>query len=461
MRGKSSYKRTDTRLEALLRRYAQSGRPINIDFRKEVNWIGSSDRVTHQIHPYPAKLLVHIPHFFLANEVLSKPGDVVLDPFCGSGTVLLESQLMGRESLGADINPMARLIASVKTRLLAPAMLRGALKHLAARLPKTPSIDVPDVVNHAHWFYPHVSRQLTCIREAISQFREPHRRDFFLVCFSQCVRKVSRADPRLTVPVRLRYDQYPNGHCLREKTEAHLRKLRRVNVWKVFEEIVNGNLKRMEAMAKLAPGNAPKVICEDARRLQYEFSDNGERGKRLPNDSVQLIITSPPYAGAQKYIRAVSLSLGWLGLVPVSALREHKARTIGREEFLGAEYARPISSGMADADVILAKIRKKSPIRAHIAGQYLKEMEVALAEAVRVLKPEGYLVLIAGNNTVCGYEFKTVEHLRVILEHLGLTLVLRLVDVIRSRGLMTKRNKTASIITREWVLVFRKEIHHE
>jgi hypothetical protein len=75
----------------------------------------------------------------------------------------------------------------------------------------------------------------------------------------------------------------------------------------------------------------------------------------------------------------------------------------------------------------------------------------------RVLKPKRYMVLIAGNNRVCGKRFMTEHYLRRIAEDEGFTLVLRLVDDIRSRGLMTKRNKTASVITREWVLVFRKK----
>ncbi|MCY1441767.1 hypothetical protein D9M71_581010 [compost metagenome] len=57
---------------------------------------------------------------------------------------------------------------------------------------------------------------------------------------------------------------------------------------------------------------------------------------------------------------------------------------------------------------------------------------------------------------VCGREFMSSEYLRDICEGLGLTLELSLLDAIKSRGLMTKRNKTASVISREWVLLFRK-----
>src|ERR1039458_9185234 len=106
---------TAASLEALVHRYQRRRRPIAVNFRSLLPELNSPDRFTHLIHPYPAKLLVHIPHFFLANDLLSAPGDLVLDPFCGSGTVLVEAQLAGRRAYGADTNPLARLISRVKT----------------------------------------------------------------------------------------------------------------------------------------------------------------------------------------------------------------------------------------------------------------------------------------------------------------------------------------------------------
>jgi hypothetical protein len=83
-------------------------------------------------------------------------------------------------------------------------------------------------------------------------------------------------------------------------------------------------------------------------------------------------------------------------------------------------------------------------------------MREAFASIKVLLKPEGYLILVVGNSHVSGKEFKTVEYLKCIAEEGGFKTELVLIDDIKSRGLMTKRNKTAGLITREWVLVLKK-----
>ena len=116
--------------EYFIQKYSETKIPIPISFRDLFSKMNRSDRYTHLIHTYPAKLLVHIPYFFLNNTYFSKEGDTILDPFCGTGTVLLEANLAKRNAIGADANPLARLIASVKTRKLDETKLNQTLKRV-------------------------------------------------------------------------------------------------------------------------------------------------------------------------------------------------------------------------------------------------------------------------------------------------------------------------------------------
>ena len=148
--------------------------------------------------------------------------------------------------------------------------------------------------------------------------------------------------------------------------------------------------------------------------------------------------------------------MGWLDLCSQRRLTDYDAQTIGREQYRVDEYAELVHTGIEAADRLLRQIRERNPLRAHIAGNYLVELRCALVEMERVLAPGGYLVIVSANNRVCGEVFRTPDYIEQILTGFGLSRILVLRDTIRSRGLMTKRNKTANVITQEIVHVFRK-----
>ena len=194
-----------------------------------------------------------------------------------------------------------------------------------------------------------------------------------------------------------------------------------------------------------------EIAGSDARNLLIDC------GGSLVPESVDLVITSPPYAGAQKYIRASSLSLGWLGIAEEGKLKPLENLTIGREHLRKIEVDAGPSTSVSAANRVIERIRKKNATRAAICATYLNEMEDVLKQVYRAVKPAGYFVLIIGNNEVCGERFLSSVYLSSMLIEMGFRLELKMVDEIKSRGLMTKRNRTASVITREWVLVFRKQ----
>lgn len=437
-------------LKDLLDKYKDKQEPISVNFRELVPSVGRGERLSHLLHPYPAKLLANIPIFFLQNDILSKPGDVVVDPFSGSGTVLLEAIVNNRIGIGADSSPMARLIAKVKTTPIDIEATQKMFDAFKQNLSVSPTI--PKVTNIKHWFYPRIIEQLGRIKSTIDALEDSDIKDFFSVCFSGCVRKVSLANPRLSVPVRLKKELFPKGSWRHDEAKNKLEYLKTASVIEIFEQIYNRNLKRISSLRSLAKTNIR--ICKDARNLSYE----NKSGKlcKIKNNSVSLVITSPPYAGAQKYIRSLSLSLGWLGFCDEIPLTKYKEKSIGREEYKTSAYIELLNTGIPDADVLLKEIYQENPKRAHIAANYLNEMRQSFKELKRVLKPGGHFVLVIANNQVCGREFKTTEYLEAIAHQLGFKTKLRLVDDIKSWGLMTKRNKTASTITCEWIFVLEK-----
>ncbi|MEQ8300196.1 MAG: DNA methyltransferase [Hyphomonas sp.] len=417
--------------------------PVEVDFLNLFPDKSGRERATHLLHPYPAKLIRNIPRFFLACEDVSPPGSIVLDPFCGSGTVLLEAQLSGLNAVGADANPLARLIAIAK---LDPPTADYAKKQLERVMKRASSAreDLPDVVNIDYWFSPHVKGQLARLRSALKEIcGDPWADPFLWVCFSACVRRVSLADPRLSVPVRINPERAKMYGAKGDQVLQRFERLKSVEVLQVFWQVALANIRRLERT--VFPTNfAAPVLYEDARSLGLEDA------------SIDLVITSPPYVGAQKYVRASSLCLGWLGFSPGGKLRPIERQSIGREHLNADENAGDIHTGHADVDELLDRICTKNTLRARIASTYIKEMDSALAEIHRVLRIGGKMILVVGPNMVSGYEFDTPGYLSKIASSKGMRLDLHLVDTIASRGLMTKRNKTAGTIAQESVFVLTK-----
>jgi DNA modification methylase len=423
--------------------YARTKAPCEVDFRVLMAGF-APERHTHMMHSYPAKLLPQIPAFFLNSKktLNRKRTPVLADPFCGSGTVLLEGALRGFEVIGADTNPLARLIARVKTNPISTQKIREQLSLLNRRIIRIASCELPPVINLLEWYSAPIAQELGKLRIGIAEIESTAVREFMLVCLSACVRKMSCADPRLSVPVKInlaRKTKY-GQHFIQLK--KHLDHLKAENVISTFNIIVEKNISRMESL-KHTLGRKPTVsIFEDARRLHTNLDEK----------SVDFIITSPPYVGAQKYIRSSSLSLGWLDFAYEDGLRPLERSTIGREHFAKREVETKTRTSLKNADKLLGLIRKQNPLRAHITATYLNEMSSALSSMHRIIKRRGNLILVAGPNTICGYHFDTPTFIEQLAHKVGFRTQFKLVDHIRSRGLMTKRNKTAGLISSEIVL---------
>ena len=444
---------TSLLLEELIREYQSTGQHVEVDFRKLVGWVRLGDQLTHQIHPYPAKLLPNIAHFFLRASVLHKTDGCVLDPFCGSGTVALEASMAGHTPYVADANPFALLITKVKTTPYEPEKLRKSTQKIITRVARLRTAPEIPIVNHHLWYVSGRKKKLEILLRAIMEIDDEAEQDFFRICFSVTARRLSLADPAISVPVRLKTKE-TFGDKTNEKIQSRLDWISDACPSIEFAKICESNIQRVQLCNNLLRNRVSAItVGTDARQL---YQPTQKKAHRLKNDSVPLIVTSPPYGSAQKYIRATSLSLNWLGLAEPEDLSALEWKSIGREH---VPLFRQDSSSMHLPKMyehLLEKVKSKNPKRALITRHYLHEMKNALSEMARVTAKGGHIVLVVGNNLVCGEPLRNDMYVAEVLQELGLKLELNLIDHIKSRGLMTKRNKTASIISLESVLVFSK-----
>jgi len=464
----------DEQLDKFRQTYKNSGKPIRASFRqlcKTWEWARRSDVYTHFLHRYPAKILPYIPIYFLSSEEYTSKNEVVMDPFSGTGTVLLESIVhpyLAKKAIGVEINPLARLIAKVKTTPLDISELKAASEDLFERIKKLcGDIRTPDFTNRDLWFSKRVQRELARIRLCIEDIDKDDHKDFFLASFSSIIRDVSFADPKIAPPVILRAKNFKKNPKLMTKVEEVIKKKKKAHPLRYFQISVKKNIRRIETLnciRWLSKGKIKsEIVWDDARSLRRaKMKCNGELDKSKTNPirdrSIGFVITSPPYINAQKYVRTTKFELFWLNMTNENELKRLNESLIGTEAVYYKQYKDLKLTGIGSADKVIKKIYKLDPRRAFIVSKYFSDMQKVIKEIYRVLKPNGRFVLVIGNNLVKGIEVKNHNILSDMASHDGLfKKEMVLVDEIKSRGMITKRHETGGLVLDEWVIVLKKE----
>jgi DNA modification methylase len=396
--------------------------------------------LTHGIHKFPAKFFPELPRYLIRKYSLV--GSTVLDPMCGSGTVVLEALLNNRAAIGVDIDPIARLITKVKTTPLDPKRLRSAESKLIQQMQTLEASKdyvphVPEFHYRDQWFRPSVLRELAIIRDSIEAlFSHPSGehcddfRDFFRAIMSSIIRDMSNAD----------------SHCTR--TVLRKKVVKSISPGETLLRFADVLSQQCDNMIRFSE-ECVKLEFNDVRLLEANAMD-----MNLHSDTIDLAITSPPYINAVDYPRTHQLEMYWLGFLDNSPLSKIKRKYIGTETVYKREYDALQSTGLTALDSVLEKIYELDRRRSYIVFKFFDDMKKQLSETMRVLKPDGRYCLVIGNNVVRGHSINSHDFLaKIATEHVGFILEKMFFShVIRHFIKIPRQERIAG----EWVLVLRK-----
>lgn len=374
-------------------------RGIDWEFRDK-----DTQYLTHNIHRYSGKFIPQIAK--TAIKLLTKEGDTVLDPYVGSGTTALECILTGRKNIGVDLNPLAVLIARVKTLRLPKAELEqfeedfigsvtAVCKGQTSIFPQKYKGNIKDVTQSVRyhdewnkkWYQNDVLKQLIQIYDIIESVENEQLRSIAIVSFSDILRKSSNASSR-----------YPN--VMYDKNHKK-KSLPLDNFIDTFSCVIN----QLKELSIVIEGN----------NINNKITLGNNTSLTLEPQSVDAIITHPPYIAAIPYAEYGSLSLEWLGY----------------------------SSKELDEKLTGGKRHRKDVVDRFVTD-YTKMME----ESYRVLKKGHFAFFMVGNPTSHGEKIPLDILTKNIAEEAGFK---HLVTVTRN-GVNRRGNKMGE----EYLEFFKK-----
>ena len=364
--------------------------------------------LSHNIHPYPAKYIPQIPNRLI--RMLSCKGDLVWDPFGGSGTTALEALLLGRQAISSDLNPVAAIIGTAKTKSITKSEeneINALIDRINVLLRNQDTLEqtftrnypeirrfIPEIVNMEKWFHPNAINELGMILWMIDARISLSLKSSINAVFSKIIIKVSFQDSET------RYVSIP-----RDIVKGYTLKL--------FVSELTSYLNKVRHL--------PRFL--NFRKAEF-ITENILTSNLVKPNSIDLIVTSPPYPNATDYHLYHRFRLLWLGFDPkIMAISEIGSHLRHQKEFTGIE-------------------------------DYNQEMKICLLKFFKALRSGRFAVIVIGDALFKGQVYDTAELLGAIAQSIGFELI----GIIPRTVHQTKRSFSAPArrLRSENLLVLRK-----
>lgn len=389
---------------------------------------------THSIHPYPAMMIPQVAGRLI--DMYAKPKAVILDPFSGSGSVLLEAFIRGYDSYGIDINPLSLLISRIKTTPLNYKGLQIELEKILKKTSLAKNTKRPNFFNIDYWFKPEVVSHLTALQTAIDSINDKKIKDFFKVVFSFTVRAASNTRNGEFKLYRIDDDKLRNFNP---------------NALKIFKKRAEENIAAMADLWEKYSRSKTKVnILNEDTRHRTSIKDK----------KVDIVVTSPPYGDSKTtvaYGQFSRLSLQWLGF-------EGKDIDVDNRSLGGRLDVKNLHLGYASPNLryVLDLVSRVDQKRAREVLAFYIDLNKCFLELHRVIKKGGFLCMVVGNRTVKGIQLPTDEIVADFGESTGFRYIETIIRKIPNKRMPSKNSPTnepgvlGSTMTEEHIVILER-----
>lgn len=435
-----------------------------INLREELKYdIPNTTYLTHGIHNvYPAKFIPQVPRFVINKFNLKRK--IILDPFAGSGTTAVESLITGNSNISNDINPITRFLIKVKTLKLNPQDYLSYVDRLNYHIDSIPKCNlkfVPRWGNLDYWYPEDILHALTKIWGYIHNIDENEGNIKYILKASALYisRKYSYGE-----------DKSPKLFRSKQKT-IKMRELSNKFHEQGLELLQNELLRKAKQYLKCIiqfsssmKTKYKKVNLIDTTGEQFLMVLNSsieELGQILSKETVDCIITSPPYIYAQEYFRSTKIDMYWLDMVDDESVRKLTRREIGQKSKpfcdLSAELLKiePYKNTANTIKKLSDNFKTKENICRFEA--YFNDMLYFVQLSAKLLVKKGILAIFIGEPKVFGSPVNVKDIISEMLSQSNLKVRQTFFDIIKSRHLSKNRlNENPNGISGEWLIIGEK-----
>jgi len=369
---------------------------------------------------------------------LLPPGSTVLDPMAGSGTVLRQALAMGHHAIGFDMDPLAVLMSRVWTTPVQDGVIESEFSLLMKiarsidlrrhKLPWQQDAETQKFISY--WFGETQRKDLTRLAVALL-----HRREATHLSAQQlaAINVLSVAFSRIIVT------KEQSASLARDTSHSRPHRVTTNSDYDVFEGFERSVSQTRKRLVDAPAPSLAKVERGDARKLC------------LVEDSIDAVVTSPPYLNAIDYLRGHRMSLVWLGH-SIPELRDIRSSAIGAErspdQSSNIEINR-VEHSMCDFGSLESRFRG-------MIQRYAQDLCKMTAQVARVLKPGGHATYVVGNSCLRGVFIRNSDGVIKAAELAGMKLIALNERELPSSsrylpvtivGSLSKRMRTESVIT--------------
>ena len=416
------------------------------EFKKILERVKEEERLgIHSFHRYYGKLIPAIPRS--AIREFTNEGDLVFDPFVGSGTTAVEAVYLNRNFAGVEINPLSVAVAQIKTSNYDIDVLRQVESNIIRLIEEDNEIvcedEKPFCVNREHWFKDFVQADLIKIRRnipaAVAFIGEEERSKyeaFLLGVLSAIVKQVSNADTLHVFP----------------GISKRMRKLEqegKINI-RVFDTFKRGLKKRILQAEQFGQHERQAVILTgDSADIDLSEYEN----------RVDLIVTNPPYISSVRYAETLKLELYWMGICKSTKEYTELANSmIGNDHIKACDHAQKYLTPYSFVNEYIDALYEIDTKQAKVVYDFFTLMEKVIKNAHLVLKDGKKLVMKISDSKIRKIKVPTGKLLTQIAQENGFRLVDFFNDKIdeNSRSLTTARNSYSDIILEDNIIIWEK-----